>query len=110
MAALGLPLLSGFVAEFMIFVGSFSVLDKFLVGIAVLGVVLGATYMLRMVQNVFLGEFDMPRWGGLTEINLREIITVAPLAVLTLAIGVYPKPLSDLMSATIENLITLMSR
>jgi len=110
MAALGLPLLSGFVAEFMIFVGAFSVLNKTLVGISVLGVVLGATYMLRMVQNIFLGEFDMARWGGLTEINIREIITVAPLALLTLAIGVYPKPLSDLMSATIENLITLMSR
>jgi len=110
MAALGLPLLSGFVAEFMIFVGAFSTINKILVGISVIGVVLGATYMLRMVQNVFLGEFDLARWGGLTEINLREIITVTPLAVLTLAIGVYPKPLATLMSATIENLITLMSR
>jgi len=110
MAALGLPGMSGFVSEFMVFVGSFSVLSKVLVGIAVLGVVLGATYMLRMVQNVFLGEFDIKRWGGLTEINLREIITVAPLAVLTIAIGVYPKPLSDLMGATIQHLITLMVR
>ncbi len=110
MAALGLPGMSGFVAEFMVFVGSFSVLNKVLVGISVLGVVLGATYMLRMVQRVFLGEFNLARWGGLTEINLREIISVAPLAVLTLAIGVYPKPLTDLMSATIQHLITLMSR
>ncbi|HKK20280.1 MAG TPA: NADH-quinone oxidoreductase subunit M, partial [candidate division Zixibacteria bacterium] len=60
--------------------------------------------------RVFLGEFNLARWGGLTEINLREIISVAPLAVLTLAIGVYPKPLTDLMSATIQHLITLMSR
>ncbi len=110
MAALGLPGMSGFVSEFMIFVGAFSVLDKVLVGLSVLGVVLGAAYMLRMVQNIFLGEFDKTRWDGLTEINLREIISVAPLAVLTIAIGVYPKPLATLMTATLENLVSLMAR
>ncbi len=110
MAALGLPGMSGFIAEFMIFIGAFTVLNKVLVGICVLGVVLGATYMLRMVQNVFLGKFDASKWGGLTEINLRETIAVAPLMVLTVLIGVYPKPLSMLMSATIENLINLMAR
>ena len=110
MAALGLPGMSGFISEFMIFVGSFSVLNKGMVGIAVLGVVLGAAYMLRMVQNVFLGEFNMARWGGLTDINLREIISVTPLAILTLAVGIYPKPLSDLMKATLEHLVNLMAR
>jgi len=110
MAALGLPGMSGFVSEFMVFIGAFSALNKVLVAIAVLGVVLGAAYMLRMVQNVFLGEFDQARWGGLTEINLREIISVAPLAVLTLFIGIYPKPLSTLMSATLEHLVDLMAR
>jgi NADH-quinone oxidoreductase subunit M len=110
MAALGLPGMSGFISEFMVFVGAFKGLNHYLVGISVLGVVLGAAYMLRMVQNVFLGPFDLAKWGGLTEINLREIITVAPLMVLTLWVGVYPKPLNQLMGATIDNLITLMAR
>lgn len=110
MAALGLPGMSGFVSEFMVFVGAFGAINKVLVGISVLGVVLGAAYMLRMVQDVFLGEFDLKRWGGLTEINVREIITVAPLMVLTVLIGVYPKPLSILMSGTIQNLVNLMAR
>ncbi len=110
MAALGLPGMSGFVSEFMIFVGTFGALSKVLVGISVLGVVLGAAYMLRMVQRIFLGEFDKAKWGGLTEINFREIVTVAPLMVLTVAIGVYPAPLSNLMRATLENLVTLMAR
>ncbi len=110
MAALGLPGMSGFVSEFMIFVGAFGALNKVLVGISVLGVVLGATYMLRMVQRVFLGEFNMAKWGDLTDINLREIITVAPLGVLTIAVGVYPKPLTDLMTATLEHLVSLMAR
>jgi NADH-quinone oxidoreductase subunit M len=94
----------------MIFVGAFSALNKTLVGISVLGVVLGAAYMLRMVQNVFLGEFDLARWASLKEINVREIITVTPLAILTLFVGVYPKPLADMMAATLQNVITLMAR
>jgi len=110
MAALGLPGMSGFVSEFMIFVGAFMGTNKILVGISILGVVLGAAYILRMIQNVFLGEFDMARWGGLTDINTREIICVAPLAILTIAIGVYPKPLEVLMSATLQNLVNLMAR
>ncbi len=110
MAALGLPGLSGFVSEFMVFVGAFGAINKVLVGISVLGVVLGAAYMLRMVQNIFLGEFNLQRWGGLTEINGRELVTVVPLMVLTVLIGVYPKPLLMLMSGTIQNLVNLMAR
>ena len=109
MASLGLPGMSGFISEFMVFVGSFKTYP-IIVGLAVLGVVLTAGYILRMIQKVFLGEFDIAKWGGLTEINLREILCVAPLAVLTIFIGVYPKPLSDLMRATLENLVVLMAR
>jgi NADH-quinone oxidoreductase subunit M len=111
MGSLGLPGMSGFVSEFMIFVGSFGSMEhKWIVGVAVLGVLLGAAYLLRMVQRVFLGPFDEAKWGGLTEINLREILTVAPLMVLTLWLGIYPKPFSMLMTSTLQNLISLMSR
>ncbi|MBI5267230.1 MAG: NADH-quinone oxidoreductase subunit M [candidate division Zixibacteria bacterium] len=110
MASLGLPGLSGFVSEVMIFLGSFGAVNQVLVGISVLGVVLGAAYILRMVQRVFLGDFDLAKWGKLTEINTLELVTVTPLMVLTLWIGVYPKPLVDLMSATLNKLITLMQR
>ncbi len=110
MASLGLPGMSGFISEFMIFVGAFGALNKTLVGIAILGVVLGAAYMLRLVQNVFLGDFNLERWGGLTEINGRELVTVVPLVILTLYLGIYPKQLNMLMSATIENMINLMAR
>lgn len=110
MAALGLPGMSGFVSEFMVFIGAFGALNKVLVGVAVLGVVLGAAYMLRMVQNVFLGPFDEEKWGKLTDINARELVTVVPLAILTIAIGVYPRPLTEMMTATLEHLVTLMAR
>jgi NADH-quinone oxidoreductase subunit M len=110
MGSLGLPGMSGFISEFMIFVGAFGAANKVLVGISVLGVVLGATYILRMVQRVFLGEFNLERWGHLTEINFREIIMVSPLVIFTLWIGIYPKPLNDLMQATLQNLVSLMAR
>lgn len=110
MGSLGLPGMSGFISEFMIFVGAFGAISKVLVGISVLGVVLGAAYMLRMVQHIFLGEFDLARWGGLTDMNTRELVTVVPLMILTLFIGIYPKPLSELMNGTLEHLVYLMAR
>jgi NADH-quinone oxidoreductase subunit M len=110
MGSLGLPGMSGFVAEFLIFVGAFGALNQYLVGIGVLGILLGAAYLLRMVQRVFLGPFDEAKWGSLTDINLREVLTIAPLVALTLFLGIYPKPFNILMSETIQNLITLMAR
>jgi NADH-quinone oxidoreductase subunit M len=109
MASLGLPGMSGFVSEFMVFVGSFSSF-KIITAVAVLGVVLTAGYMLRMVQRMFLGEFNMSKWGSLTEMNIRELLIVSPLAILTIIVGVYPSPLSDMMRATLENLVNLMAR
>jgi NADH-quinone oxidoreductase subunit M len=101
MASLGLPGLSGFVAEFMSFVGAFQTYPV-LTAVGVIGVLLTAGYILRMIQRMFLGPFSTEKWGNLTEINGRELFTVAPLAVLTIWIGVYPKPLADLMSASVE--------
>ena len=57
-----------------------------------------------------VGEFNLAKWGGLTEMNARELVTVVPLMLLTLWIGIYPKPLNDLMNATLQNLVNLMAR
>jgi hypothetical protein len=56
------------------------------------------------------GSVAANQWGGLTDINGRELFTVIPLMVLTLFIGVYPKPLNDLMNATLTYLVQLMGR
>ncbi len=108
MASLGLPGLSGFISEFLIFVGGFTKYPV-ITGIGVIGVVLTAGYMLRMVQRIFLGPFN-EKWEHLTDISAREIFTIAPLRILTLAIGVYPQPLANLMAATLENIVTLVGR
>jgi len=108
MASLGLPGLSGFVSEFLVFIGGFAKYPV-LTGIAVIGVVLTAGYMLRMVQHMFLGPFNV-KWEHLTDMNAREIFTITPLIILTLAIGIYPKPLVNLMAATLENIVMLVGR
>ena len=102
MASLGLPGLSGFISEFLVFVGGFAQY-KVLTGIAVIGVVLTAGYFLRMIQKVFLGQFNV-KWSNLTEINFREIFTVVPLAILTIMIGIYPRVLSYMMDDTLMKL------
>jgi len=106
LGSLGLPGLSGFVSEFMVFLGAFPYFHV-TVGIAVVGVLLTAAYFLRMIQRMFLG----PVAGlteGLTEISVREIIAVLPLAVLMIAIGVYPSILSNYIQATIANLVRVI--
>ena len=102
MASLGLPGLSGFISEFLVFVGGFA-RYRILTGIAVIGVVLTAGYFLRMIQKVFLGQFNV-KWADLKEIKFREIFTVTPLAILTLLIGIYPKALSYMMDHTLVEL------
>ncbi|MCK4857182.1 MAG: NADH-quinone oxidoreductase subunit M [candidate division Zixibacteria bacterium] len=108
MASLGLPGMSGFIAEFMVFIGAFAKY-KVLTGIAVIGVVLTAGYILRMVQRIFLGEFNT-KWDHLTEINARETIAVVPLLILTVLLGVLPSLLLGQISATLENIVFLVVR
>jgi NADH-quinone oxidoreductase subunit M len=107
MGSLGLPGLSGFVSEFMVFIGSFPVF-KLIVALAVLGVVLTAAYFLRMIQRMFLGTFNT-KWEALTEISGRELFTVIPLAILMIGVGVYPSPLADMIKVTLENIIHLVN-
>ena len=107
LGSLGLPGLSGFVSEFMVFIGSFPVFQV-IVACSVVGVVITAAYFLRMIQRMFLGELNT-RWAGLSEINGRELFCVTPLAILMIAIGVYPFPLVNMIKPTIENIVRLVT-
>ncbi len=110
MASLGLPGMSGFVAEFMVFVGSFNspFIKRWIVILAVLGVILTAGYILRMIQKMFLGQFNT-KWENLTDMNGREIFTVVPLAIFTLMIGIWPTSLNVFLRATVENLVRIFT-
>jgi NADH-quinone oxidoreductase subunit M len=75
--------------------------------LSVLGVVLTAGYMLRMVQKMFLGQFNT-KWEGISEINGREIFTLVPLGALTLLVGIYPEVLNVFLRGTVNNIIKLI--
>jgi len=105
-ASLGLPGLSGFIGEVMVFIGAFSVY-KIVTIIAVTGVVITAAYHLWVIQRMFLGK--MPeKYKTLPDINGREIFTLAPLMVIILIVGIYPMPVLNLMKTSLNYLITVV--
>ena len=108
-ASLGLPGLSGFISEALVFLGAFSN-PRFqtYVVIGSLGILLGAAYLLWMFMRVFLGPLN-EEYKDLKDMNFREIFTLMPLCALVIILGVYPMPVLNLMGSTIEKLLTLFS-
>ncbi len=106
-AALGLPGLSGFVSEAMIFIGAFPAF-RTITMISALGIIIGAAYVLWMLQRVFLGPKN-DKWDNLPDINAREMFTLVPIGILVLLFGVYPMPVLDLMKVTLNNLVKVVA-
>lgn len=102
-ASLGLPGLAGFVAEFQIFVGTFSVFP-WLAGIGLLGVIVLAAAFLRMLREAFLGPLpeELRDW---TDLDPPEKVSLVPLVLLTVAIGVVPAWLLDVIDRTARALL-----
>src|SRR5512141_928008 len=94
LASMGLPLLNGFVGEFMILQGAFAA-NRLWAYWAVSGVVLGAAYLLWLYQRVFWGRITHEENRNLPDLSLREVSCLVPLVALCLWIGIYPKPVLD---------------
>lgn len=91
-ASLGLPSLAGFVAEFLTFVGAFWVeATRFFACLGVLGVIITAAFFLWTIQRLLLGPLN-ERWKDLPDMKPFEEVALAPLALLTIAIGIAPNP------------------
>ncbi|MBN1504954.1 MAG: NADH-quinone oxidoreductase subunit M [Candidatus Eisenbacteria bacterium] len=101
-ASLGLPGLAGFIAEFMTFVGAFPVF-KTIVMISAVGIVITAGYFLWTLQRMFLGK-PQEKYAGFPDLSARELVTLVPLQVLTVFIGVYPWLIIDFMNSSMESL------
>ena len=104
LSSLGLPLLNGFVGEITILQGVFEVSVKWAAW-AVLGIVLGAAYLLWLYQRVMFGQVTNPSNEHLPDLNLREYFTLVPLVLLALWIGVYPKPLFRCLEKPVEQIV-----
>ncbi len=108
-ASLGLPGLSGFISEALVFLGAFARPDfQMYTIIASLGILLGAGYLLWMFMRVFLGPLN-EEYKDLADMTLREKLVLAPLCVLVILLGVYPAPVLDLMGATLAKLVNLFA-
>lgn len=103
LAAIGLPGTSGFVGEFLVLIGGFTAW-KLMGVLAATGIIIGAAYMLWLYQKVFFMDVN-PKIEGHKDINIREIMTLLPLIVLVIWIGVYPNTFLSFMDASVQNLI-----
>ena len=103
MANSGLPGTSGFVGEFMVILASFQQ-HPLIAFFAATTLVIGAAYTLWLVKRVILGDVANAHVAELKDVSLREALVLGGFAVCVLALGVYPKPLTDLMEPSIAQL------
>jgi NADH-quinone oxidoreductase subunit M len=104
LANVGMPGTSGFVGEFLSLIGTFKV-NIWVATLATIGVILSAAYALWLYRKVIFGTLDKPKLLGIKDLDYREIITLGPLAVLTIAFGIYPKPVLDMSAAAVSQLV-----
>ncbi len=105
MANVGLPGTSGFIGEIWTLIGTFQV-NKWVAAGAALGMVLSPVYALYLYREVVFGEQTNEKLDDITDMNKTEIMVMAPLAVFTIILGVYPSLVTDVTSVSVENLIT----
>jgi NADH-quinone oxidoreductase subunit M len=115
-AAIGLPGMSGFISEAMVFLGAFNTYPMLTI-ISGLGIILGAAYMLWSLQKVFFGTLP-EKWSGPwdpsgkkykhDDINALELTALVPLAVIIIYLGIMPNPLINMMSASVNHFVQIM--
>jgi len=121
MSSIGLPVLNGFIGEFAILAGAFDIPDgygfripwlgnlyiggKFWVVAAVFGIVLGAAYMLWLYQRTMFGRLESPENQKLKDLDLREILTLAPIVACCFWIGLYPKPFFEILDKPVAEIV-----
>ena len=104
LSSIGLPLLNGFIGEFTILQGAFEVSWKWAAW-AVVGIVLGAAYMLWLYQRTMFGTCDNPKNQVLKDLNFREIMTLVPLIIWAFWIGLYPKPFFNVLEKPVTAIV-----
>jgi len=115
-AAIGLPGMSGFISEVLVFLGAFKSYPILTV-ISGLSIILGAAYMLWALQKIFFGNLP-EKWQGpwdpthtkykTDDINRLELVALIPLAIIVIFLGVYPNPILDLLTGSVNHFIDIM--
>src|SRR5438552_10597642 len=98
LANVALPGTSGFIGEFLTLIGTFKV-NVWVATLATIGTILSAAYALWLYRKVVFGTLSKPSLAAIKDLDYREMITLAPLVALTIAFGIYPKPVLDMSAA-----------
>jgi NADH-quinone oxidoreductase subunit M len=104
LSALALPGLSTFVSEFLVLVGTFTRYKGYAI-IATTGIILAAIYVLYLYQRTFQGTLS-EKVGRFRDLNAREVLAVAPLLAIIVFLGVYPKPVLDVINPAVKATLT----
>ncbi len=104
LSSAGLPMLNGFVGEFTILQGAFES-NPLWAAVAVIGVILGAAYLLWLFQRTMLGQITNVKNLGLKDLNAREIAIFTPLIAWALWIGIYPKPYFEILEKPVARIV-----
>jgi NADH-quinone oxidoreductase subunit M len=108
LSSIGLPSLNGFIGEFLILQGIFTV-NKMWAAVAASGIVLGAAYMLWLYQRTMFGKIENPKNENLPDLNFREVVTFVPLIILAVWIGIYPTPFLNRLNTSVDRVIARVS-
>ncbi|KAF0140882.1 MAG: NADH dehydrogenase subunit M [Stygiobacter sp.] len=107
-AAIGLPSMSGFVSEALVFVGAFGVeTTRTIAMISTLGILLGAGYMLWTLQRVFFGPLN-EKWATMTDLDKRELAMFIPLTVIIFYLGINPSAMLNIMNTSVNSLVSFV--
>ena len=109
MASVGLPLTIGFVGEFLSLLGFYQV-SPVMTAIAGSSIILGAVYMLVLYKRSFFGPLTNPKNESLKDLTSQELTALVPLVALVIFLGVYPKPVLEPMSHSVDEMVQKMEK
>ena len=107
-ASMGLPGLSGFISEALIFLGIYERFTTITV-LALIGLLLGAAYLLWMFKRMFFGDVN-EECKSYEDMNAREIAYMIPLCICVILFGIYPSPLLNIMKASVGQLVSMLAQ
>lgn len=108
LSSLSLPGLSPFVSEFLVIVGAFGY-SEVAAAFAVIGIVLAAIYILLMYQRTMTGP-TRTEVAGMRDLGTREVVALAPVLLLIVALGFFPKPLLDVINPAVDHTLTQVDK
>lgn len=106
LSSVGLPGTGGFVAEFLVFMGSFAN-NPWLAAFACLGIVVTSVYVLRLLRRVFFGKFN-EHYVHMGDARTTEWVALAVTSAVILAVGIYPYPIIQIISSSVQPVVSLL--